>query len=245
MKRKISFSLFTLCIIFLIACTKNGNTTDETDQIPKIKAQTSAIDTISYTYDANGRVITQLFSLNKAKAEYTYSPGEVKKTFFYNGIPGEYYTFHLNGDGLAIKVTSSRGAGYTVDYTYNPDKTMSSAIDQNSTDYYQANYFYSNGNIDSTRYFDKNGNWTTTAYNSYYTDRPGYGREIRGENFWGKESKNMLKKSQVLYIHGNTVYSQDEHEYVYDTKGRFINEKITYIKAGIVTRVYTADFTYY
>ena len=79
--RKVFKINMLIAIGVVIASCNKGSDSNNTgngggisiELIPKIKAQTSATDTITYTYDASGRVITQVFSF-KAKAEYTYSP---------------------------------------------------------------------------------------------------------------------------------------------------------------------------
>lgn len=240
MKVKISLLLFAIAI--LLSCSKKDNTTEVPEQISKVKKVASGSESVSYTYDANGRVTSEIITANQSIATYTYLTGEIKKTFTDLGSSYTYF-LTLNSDGLMIKSTSTVNTN-TIEYTYNADKTKSSEKLTFPTYGLRFDYFYSNGNIDSIRHFDETGRLTNTTYYSYYLDQPQkLSYSSFGADYYGKDTRNMLKSKKNSYA--TTSYLQENYEYTYDSNGRVATKKTTYINGGSITNTSTLFLTYY
>jgi YD repeat-containing protein len=230
----------------LVSCTKSpadNNTGNGADNIPKIRTRATSAETTTFTYDGNGKVLTEI-STNGRKAEYTYTPGQIKKTYTYNGGINENYIYTLNASGFVTRIASpDAGNNSSIEYGYNSDNFLSYEIDifqPPATSSQRADYFFTNDNADSLRFTDLSGNWRGTLILSYYLDKPRiFGFENQGIYFYGKGNAKMMKSQQWRY----PVLPADrtDFQYEYDINNRVI--KIT--RTNLNGSVFTESYTYY
>lgn len=207
----------------LVACKKNnddqpGNPAAISD---KVKKSTYDSGETIFSYDATGRIKSRTY-LNGSKTEYSYEPGKVYEKQFNNaGVLTLSYTYELDANSLVGKENRSDLPGSQTVYLYNSDKqTVKSTLVGNGNSS-SRDYFYSNGNCDSSR-LSSNGNWNTTIKTTYYTDKLNVlDYEKYGETFWGKKSKNLIKSEQYFFSDG-TMGSIENYSYEFDAKGRVI-----------------------
>lgn len=240
---KISVLIAASVAIVLMSCEKNStenNTTgNSSTSIPKIKTRATSTETTTYTYDGNGKVLTEV-STNGRKIEYTYTiPGQIKKSFSFNGAPSSNYIYSLNVDGLVTLIVSPDvGNNDISQYTYNPNKSLSTETNTMGSNTQRADYFYINDNIDSIRYTNPNGSWMGTAYLTYYSDQPRkFSLESFGQYFNGKENAHMIKRRQVKYP--SSLIEQQDYLYEYDTVGRLVRIISTTNSGAVFTETYT------
>lgn len=240
--------MLIICIA-IISCNKNSGSENQgnggsngTNIIPKVKTKSSSTQTTTYTYDVNGRLSNSI-ATNGNKEVLTYNAGDILANKS-NTNPGGYapflVTYTLNAAGLTSKITDSSIPASSSTYQYNSDKTISHWDYRDGINVQLSSYFYTNGNLDSIRGTDENGNWTYTSSYTYYTDKTEVlNNDNYGKSFLGKGNKNMTKSQHIKYP-GVLVYHYD-YEYTYDSNGRVSIQKTTDIN-GVAS---IQSFTYY
>jgi len=219
---------FLLAAASLTACKKNNvdapGGPSPSDGVFKIKTKASGADLTTYNYDGQGRVVSR-DNGDGSKWQYEYAPGVVNVKLFNSAGVFQYgYKYELNADGLCARITVNNNPNYEILTLFNPDKTVAKRINHINGNTSSNDYFYSKGNLDSTRFNGSNGDWESTIVNTYYADQPNvllY--ESVGETFYGKNKKNMRKSEVYKYPDGSSA-SQSDFSYEYDAQGRVIKE---------------------
>jgi YD repeat-containing protein len=221
--KKILFILLA-AMSFFPSCKKNSDNTPPPPgpgNFIRVKTSVSAYESLKFSYDNAGRLIERI-SNGTTKVTYEYPSGKViQKVFTPGGVLSDTWTFTLDANGLSTQRTYDQDAAYLETTLYNSDKQIVKTITQGSGYTEGADYFYSNGNLDSCR-FSSNGAWTFTSRYTYYTDKPNVmDPENYGEAHFGKGSKNLYKTFQYVYPDG-TITEITNVSYEYDAKGRVI-----------------------
>lgn len=230
--KKILFIMLPVISLFG-ACKKNSN--DVTTPAPdpgtsnaRIKTRAGGSGVTTYSYNAQGRTVKEE-SLNGSKTEYEYPAGIVNEKYYDNGgVLQSAYINELNPDGTRFRVTQPGNPIYEELCFFNADKTLAKSITKVSANSTQViDYFYSNGNCDSTR-FSNNGNWNLTVKYTYYTDKL---NGLSYDNFgygilYGKDSKNLTKSEVYTYPDGSTN-TPSNYSYEFDAQGRVSKETST------------------
>lgn len=218
--------LMSLTVLVLTSCSKSKE--DAPGQVApgtRIKTRTTGSGITNYSYDAQGRIALITYA-NGDKHEYQYLPGKaITKEYDGNGLLERETIHELNADGYTTRATHSDLPGYEYLYFYNPDKTIAKQIAKNnSVTTMIFDYFWNNGNHDSTRYSNGNGVWNYTQVNTHYLDKSNSLADIFfGEELWGKDSKNLDKTTFNRNSDGSTspVYT---YTYEFDASGRVIKK---------------------
>ncbi len=220
MKKQL-FILTALSTLLLYSCSKdktdapagNGN-----GSVSLIKSLTGNGGLVTYQYDASGRQI--LAAGPNYKTVYEYSGNMVyRKSYNGNGGLTNTMSYELNADGLITKGTMTADPSYLETRIYNSEKNLLKQITFVNGTTQAIDYYWSNGNLDSTR-FSNNGQYHFTAKRSYYLDKANSLSYVQyGVPFYGKLSKNILKTEQYFYSDGSTN-TLDEQSYEFDNNGR-------------------------
>jgi hypothetical protein len=221
------------CLIFfigaLVACGKSHDDSITTLPLPgltRMKTQTSGATIYTYFYDSQGRAV-KMENSNGSRKEYEYAAGKVTRKYYNTSGVYQYSIIEeLNADGYTFHSTYSNQPTWEYLYTYNPDKTMTKQI-VNANGTIVKDYFWSNGNLDSVRLSSQNGTWNYTSVMTYYTDKAnGLSDDVFGEQYWGKNSKNLLKSSVNHFPDGSSSIKND-YTYEFDGGGKVTKETIT------------------
>jgi len=222
------FFLLAAAVAF-VGCKKNDVDAPVTPAsgVAKLKTRTAGTNTTNYTYDAQGRQ-TKYTNTDGSKVEIDYQPGIIYRKV-YNTVSNFLYSYkyELNSDGLASRTTLSTNPDYESLTQFHSDKTPAKEIATINGNTSLIDYFYSNGNCDSLRFSNGNGNWFSTIVKTYYTDKPNVLTDANtGDNFYGKNNANMLKTEIYKYSNG-TSNELATYTYEYDGQGRVIKETRT------------------
>lgn len=186
-----------------------------------VKKMTESLSVSNYEYDAQGR-LSKIFRSSGIKTEYTYAANLITQTTYKaNGDFDFAYKYELDAKGKAVKTTLSSNANYTVVHVYNSEGYLIKHIDNINGQSSGADYFYSNGNLDSIRYINGSNNWYMTRKKTYYTNQSNVlGDESNYGNFFGgKQNKNLLKSD--LYISADGLSTNlTNYSYEFDAQGR-------------------------
>jgi len=236
---KLSILLALLSGIILISCSKKdttpnadpGNTTD------RIKSETGDWGTSSYKYDGSGRQITTDYS-NGSKRTYEYGAGTVTEKYYNSSaVLTQTYVFELNSDGLVAKETMPGVPGFQVTNIYNSDKTLAKSVTLQNGVSNSIDYFYSNGNCDSSRH-STNGTWSLTIKNTYYTNKANaFALQNYGLSFFGKDDNNLQKTEQYTYPDGSAL-DMTTWTYEFDGQGRPVKQ--TSVRGANMEIIYVA-----
>ena len=219
----------TALTTLLFSCKKSDTSPNPTGGVAtdsKIKTWTGGSYTTTYSYDASGRSTGHINS-DGSKVENEYLSGIVKSKLYTTGGVYIYTETHeLGADGIATKITRSNAPSFSELRTYNSDKQIVKILTNINGTVQNIDFFYSNGNYDSSR-FSNNGNWSLTIKRTYYTDKlNSFSTDATGESFYGKESKNLLKTEQYTYPDGSKG-NMTTYTYEFDAKGRATKETST------------------
>ena len=213
----------------LVACSKNkdnSNSTPTPTALTRIKAQTSGALVRTYFYDVQGRAV-KVDNNDGGKKEYEYPDGKVIRKYYNTNGDYQYSNIEeLNAEGYTVRSTRNNQPTWEYLYTYNADKTLSKQI-MKSNSIIVKDFFWNNGNLDSIRFSTQNGSWNYTELKTYYTDKPNaLGDIVFGEEYWGKNSKNLLKSSFNRFPDGSTSI-KDVYTYEHDNQSRVTKQTIT------------------
>jgi YD repeat-containing protein len=221
---KHSLWLLIAVVGLLISCSKNNGTTPDEPTPPpagsiKIKTFTGDNGTTTFTHDSQGRLATRLYP-NGGKEEYDYStPNKIiKKYYFPDGSLDGTGDLDLNAAGLVIKGVYSDGGPNLYTYEYDAEKNLVKMAIEANGNATIVDYFYTNGNLDSSRY-KLNGNHHSTTHYTYYTDKADLlNNDVYGQGYEGYFGKYLLKKEQTHYADGDQ--KAWDYSYEFDSKGR-------------------------
>ncbi len=242
-----------LLLISIFSCSKPS--VDNDTVIPESPVLIKSITTSSisnpgtiprtntFTYDNANRQLTRTTSTGQV-IEYTYSTALVTGKSYTNGVYFFDLRYSLNADGLAVHEYEIPASSIEYEYSYNSDKTLATKkIYPNGGPNILLTYFYTNGNADSVRVTDlSNGNWSSTAVFEYYPELQTNPFSTIGQSFFGKKSRNMLKKSIETFISGAILRS--DYQYEYDNSGRLI-KIITSNSGATSSSIDSQSITYY
>jgi YD repeat-containing protein len=218
MKHSIFF-LFAFAFI-IISCSKNNDApTPPGGGNSPARLKTSMTDngSTSYEYDSKGRITKSTTSTGE-REEYVYGANTITTTEYAadNSILS-IATIELNADGLITKRTYDNAPANSYLYFYNADKTIAKRVITQNGNTSVIDYFYTNGNFDSSRY-KFNGDWNSTIVPTYYDKADGLSDEVYGLTYYGKSGKKLLKSESTRYDDGST--STWNYAYDFDGKGR-------------------------
>ncbi len=228
MKKQIFLFAGALTALFLFSCKKEntGAPAGTGNTGSRIKSIAGNWGTSDFTYDASGRPTLVSYS-NGSKTVYEYSPGHInQKAFNTAGVNTETYQYELNQDGVITKETRASSPSFNEIRIYNSEKQIVKKITNINGTTQVIDFFWSNGNCDSSR-FTNNGNWSSTIIRTFYTDKPNtLGYDIYGTPYYGKDSKNLMKSEQYTYPDGSAI-NPTMVNYEWDAQGRVTKETRT------------------
>ena len=204
----------------------------------RIKTRTQGTETITFTYDAKGRLVSQESSINNDEI-FAYSGKTAVTTKLYNpsGVLVSQSLYTLNSDGLA---TSASTSTMDIVFTYNAAKQkMSQEMTYPNGDIFLVSNVYVDGDLEQTEsYHDGTVQWWREY--TYYTDKPNtLNNEAYGKKFLGAESQHLLKS--MIHVDKTNTMSKEDYVYEFDADSRVI--KIKVMKDGVVKP--DIIFTYY
>jgi hypothetical protein len=195
----IAFLLFLVLVFSFESCKKaippNGKVKGRTYR--NQSSGPTIIDTLSYSYDQQGRVIS--IQHITGKETYVYSGN----SYIYTPVSGAPITGILNNQGLVTSTSNGES------YTYDNDGYLISDIDTILSRYYTI----SNGNILADSQIH-NGNSSILYYT--YSSTVDY-RDF-GKSFMGKANHNLVLSDSLRGLLTNT------QSYTFDSKGRVATE---------------------
>ncbi len=194
-----------------------------------------------YQYDANGRIL-QMLSSKGAKSTYTYNGNKITKRLVEPGGKITVDTFFLNAQN---RVEVSSGSGNLQKFKYDSKGHFIEALQYIGGKFAgKTSWAWQGDNLKTHIYQDGTGKVRSRIVYSYYNDKLNSISDInRGMNFWGMDSKNLLKKSESV---GNVITEADSTAPVYNY--RFNNEgavvlKVMYDRNGKLTD--STSYSYY
>jgi hypothetical protein len=236
------FLLVLIVVSFFVSCKKEStnqppaNPGGGSTTVSKIKEWTNNSGMTTYTYDASGRCTQYLYS-SGAKNTFEFLSNKIIQRQFNNaGINDFTREYEVGANGLVSKETRPNDPNFDAVFIYNSDKQVVKKIYHQNGSTQTVDYFFSNGNCDSAR-FSTNNIWSSTTRFTYYTDKPNtISNDAFGMQFFGKDSKNLLKSEQYVYSDGTQV-GPIVRVYEFDAAGKVIkqtsqsgaNINITYI----------------
>jgi YD repeat-containing protein len=207
----------------LLACQKSHLVAPETipvNNAPKYKTSTWSGKTTTYEYDGYGRQV-KLVESDGSRTETSYSKGKVTRNLFDpSGVLARTITITLNTDGLQSEVIYSDKPGNYTRYEYRSDKMVNKTVSKAGANMFESNHFYSNGNLDSIRYYT-NGIFQLTNVYTCHLDQPNVcipGND--GLMFYGLERSFMLKS--LTHVSANGTITPENYSYEYNQAGLMI-----------------------
>ncbi|HEX2631136.1 MAG TPA: hypothetical protein VHM26_19110 [Chitinophagaceae bacterium] len=218
---KHSFSLLLIAFVILAgSCSKNndspapGNTGSNS---ARVKTYVGSWSQQSYEYDSKGRIVKESWATGEHEDYVWNNDNTITRTeYASDNSVVSVGTFELNADGLITKKTYSNNDEVVV-YFYNPDKTIAKRTNTNNGNTGVIDYFYTNGNFDSSRY-SYNGTWNSTYTATYYDKTDVLSDENFGFVFYGKSNKKLIKSEKTHY--SNNVDIMWNYTYEFDGQGR-------------------------
>jgi hypothetical protein len=223
-------------ILFFNACKKNGN--DGATKPLRIKTVTNG-GVITYTYDAQYRLVKAEADQGFYKEEYLYEPGKI--TWILTEPSQTYKAFYTIDSKGYVKSKQFENDSEITYYEYNDNGYPVRSYD-NKVPVAETNYYYNSGTglLDSMR--SSSGNqWNSTSvflFNSEKTST--ISDENYGRGFWGNFSKHPVKSVAVRRPNGNAVtVSVTSYTYAYDSKNQVISRSFTTSGGQSGTETYT------
>jgi YD repeat-containing protein len=240
-----------LCISVVFFSCKKNNTDTAVPGItfPKVKTYTIGGDNVTYTYDAQGRILTRVNTASNWKYEYSYTANTATENYFVGTTLSTAKVYDLNADGLVTKETYTLPAAsvpYKTVYTYNANKQVATLVKSNSinTNTTTEINFYTGTTLDSSQ--------TTFSYNNdlyrfwytYYTDKTtSITNKNQGYLFWAETAAMPLKKQTSIFRTNGFFNTQvDDYTYTFDAENRITKRTITTAGGGGTS---VNDITYY
>lgn len=224
------FVLFSAILILINSCSDDPSSAkDITSYNSKIKYIISCKtpdfakpDTVEVIWDAYGRKISD-YSISRTPPlgkEFKYESSKIIITV--NWEVTTYDTLHLNDAGLverAVYTDSIGNIGYVIYCYYNSNGYMTQEF-SDSSDIHSLKY--ENENVIEEKW----GDYTCTY--EYYTDKYNtLGNINRGEEYYGKSSKNLLKRE----IDGDGIII--DFSYTFDSKNRVATRSDTSVDTSL------------
>lgn len=224
MKKSI-YLAFVILSFAIFACNKSKSDVilpAPTINTDRIKTHTINGYQTSYTYDNQGRLV-ETFDSNSGTRKYIYETGKVISKFYdtLNVLTSDR-EYLLSANGKMIKETSGLNPGLNYSYTYDNQNNLLESNYINGAYSSSKKYFFSKGNADSIRNYDKNGQLVSTVINTFDLNKLNtISEEFMGLLFMPVLRKNILTKQEFIYANG-TPTKVFTFEYEFDSKGRVI-----------------------
>jgi YD repeat-containing protein len=212
MIKKIAFAAI---VVLLMSCQKDSS--GDTNETGKITAITQNGNTLSYTYDNDGRLISR--TAPEGNATYTYTPGMVtEKIITPTGLVTLIY--ELNAQGLVSKSYNLDSSQFFTTYQYN-------AAGMPVIEKYQG---AGNSTIETTYYYAPSGNpdsaiskkFNNIIQKNIFEFDPILPNTLLAEKFgiyiFGKDATNLITKQTEITTGGNTIINT--YAYEFDNTGR-------------------------
>ena len=208
----------------------------ETPEVSLVQTVQSSYGEEKYTYDDQHRFESATYVDGFSAAEYP--EGLIILKYYEADSTLDYFnTYELNSDGFVKKRTVSNNPSYAEWYEYDAKGriTKTNAVNGNHT--FEAYYYYSGENLDSTVYFQNNAHRYTYHY-TYYTGHPNtLKNDAFGQPYRGYESKDVIKSWFGKKPDGQ-IFTQHSFTYTYDANDRVISQT-QYNNDSITTYYYT------
>jgi|GEM_PF-2949665 len=233
-----SVSVFiAFVVLFFAGCKKDaavsGLPTSVTVSNVKSTISTSptgALDTFVYTYDGNGRQLSN--KTDTVVTSYVYASGTVTMNI---ALAGEIFTTIYNTNSAGQAISDTKGNTYSYDslgYLTLLAHTISGGYDSTV-------YTIVNGNVTTSvlRQIDAATNNTVTTTYTYLStvDSRNYGLA-----FLGKQNTNLISTENITQvINGATYTSSYTYTYTFDNQGRVVQQ----LEAS-GSDTYTTSYTY-
>jgi len=240
-----------LCIValcLLISCGKYNDKPpgpNDPDPAPSAHPRIKSINGNTYAYDSLGRLIRSYYSNSlTARTEYSYTRDSViGRDFDLQDHPISSATiFYLRNDGLAAHekyIIDASTAPIVLSFKFNGDRQLieQTAGEEGKAPTNHTIYYYSKGDLDSSKTFSLNNNTLLQSeHYEYYTDRPNLlSNESNGVAFIGAGSANLLKKEVQVNAGATSII---EYTYEFDAQKRPVKRHM------IVDGAPWADLTY-
>jgi hypothetical protein len=241
--------LYCAALCLLTSCSKhNDKPADPNDPDPKpsIHLRIKSINGNTYAYDSLGRLVKSFYSNSlTARTEYTYTKDSLVGSDFdlQGNRVGSAAVYYLGSDGLATSekyIIDPSIAPIILSFTYNADRRIvdQTVGEKGKTPTNHTLYFYSKGNLDSSKAISIPDNKVLQVERfEYYTDQPNLlNNESNGVAFIGVGSTNLVKK-EVRVNDGATTTI--EYTYEFDTQKRPVKRHITIDGAPWTDLTYT------
>ena len=236
---KFHISVSVMAMVFLFAgCKKDPaiSNTPTNVTVSNVKSQittspTGVMDTFVYTYDSNGRQLSN--QTDTVVTSYVYASGTVTMNI---ALAGETFTTIYNTNTAGLATSDNKGDSYGY----------------NSLGYLTILSHAVSGGYDSTAYTIVNGNVTTSVQhqidattNNTVTITYTYLSTIDSRNiglaFLGKQNTNLISTENITQvINGSTYSGSYTYTYTFDSKGRVVQQ----LQAS-GSDTYTTSYTYY
>jgi YD repeat-containing protein len=209
--------LLFLGILLIAACSKDDETTPAqpgTALVKTITADTTMM--ASYWYDSQGRLTCSM--LNAApgmdSTVYFYGTNSLEERMYYNRVLLQTeHGIMQNGNLVSINGIKPDSSSYwSVHYTYDADGYLLREIhmDNDTVETWRTEYQVTDGNIVSIN----QGNYVPMVYTYEYY--PGTVNSLGPYNqgtFFGKSSKNLVKRATIAFSSGTWFVEDYAYEY--------------------------------
>jgi hypothetical protein len=155
----------------------------------------------------------------------------------------------LNSLGLVTSIALQSNPYYSPAITYYEYNEARYLINQkrkyrSGTLLWEIKYYYANNRLDSAVSFNSNGTRNSVLIYSNYdlTKKHSLNAYNYGQYYYGRQSAFPHLKYQRVYAGNNQTPATYLYNYLYDAKGRMINE-IYKTESGSI--IYNNNFTYY
>lgn len=223
-------------LLFFDACKKNSAA--DTTKPLRIKTVTSGGE-VSYTYDAQYRLVKAEANQGFYKEEYSYEIGKI--TWILTEASQTYKAFYITDNKGYVKSKQFENASETTYYEYNdngyPVRSYNNKIPVTETNYY---YNSDTGLLDSMR-STTGGQWNSSSVFQFNTEKINtISDENYGRGFWGNFSKHPVKSVAIRRSSGNVItVSVTNYTYAYDSENRIISRSFTTSGGQSGTESYT------
>ncbi len=246
--------IFTSALILLIIGCKKSNNINEvppilTPVVAKVKNFTIGGDNVTYTYDAQGRILTRINTASNWRYEFTYTSNTVTENYYVGTTLSTSKLYELDTNGFIAKETYILPAAsipYKSVYTYNANKQLSIKVSSNTinTNTTTETYFYTGSMLDSMQTTFSNNNNLYRFWYSYYTDKiNSIAYKNQGFLFWAETAMMPLKKQTSIFRTNGFFNTQvDDYTYNFDAQNRITKRTITTAGGGGTS---VNDITYY
>ena len=210
--------LLLLSVLFFVSCSKKDDSTPATSGMPLIKSITIDSTVLrSYWYDSQGR-ITCLSTNQLDSTVYFYSNNSLEKRMYNDGILMQTEHGILeNGNLISMNGIKPDSSSYwSIYYTYDENGFLIREIhiDNDTFETWRVEYQVVDGNVVSMNRSNYIPVIFTFEYYQGTTNSIGF---LEQEQFMGKYSKNLRKKTIITFSSGTS--GEEDYAYEYYENG--------------------------